>query len=347
MNSERGTKRLIPGFLMAILFASCVSADRAQPVEDPAFFNGLSKWFSAWELISKDVYHLDSLAPVEFVFFDEQFVYSTSNITVPGGEPVKGPELLNHQFVWKRAIHKDTITLPDNSRVPVGLMSFAAELKGEKNKSFFVMPLPQFWNKAGVTSKELGNDNLVTGVFLHEFSHSQQMQNFGRRITELENANDFGIEFSDDIVQHLFDKDSLYTAMFTNENNIFYEAVHEKDSAVKKSLISAGMDAFQTRHNKFFTAKYESLKNIDEFFLTMEGLGQFTMYAWLTHKNGANLPAETAIAGIRRGKNHWSQEEGFALFLLLAQLSDPDNWAKPMFGDKTESVITLINQKLQ
>src|SRR5687767_12863107 len=200
MNRAQGIRRLIPGFLMAMLFGSCVSAERPEPVEDPVFFKGLSKWFSAWELISKEVYHLDSLAPVEFVFFDEQFVYSTSNITVPGGEPVKGPELLNHQFVWKKALHNDTITLPDNSRVPVGLMSFASELKGEKNKSFFVMPLPQFWNEAGVTSKELGNDNLVTGVFLHEFSHSQQMQNFGRRITELENANDFGIEFSDDIV---------------------------------------------------------------------------------------------------------------------------------------------------
>jgi hypothetical protein len=332
---------------MAILFGSCISADRPEPVEDPAFFNGLSKWFSAWELISKEVYHLDSLAPVEFVFFDEQFVYSTSNITVPGGKPVKGPELLNRQFVWKRALHNDTITLPDNSRVPVGLMSFASELKGEKNKSFFVMPLPQFWDKAGVTSKELGNDNLVTGVFLHEFSHSQQMQNFGRRITELESANDFGIEFSDDIIQHLFDKDSLYTAMFTNENNIFYEAVNEKDSTVKDSLISTGIDAFRSRHHKFFTAKYESLKNIDEFFLTMEGIGQFTMYAWLTHKNGANLPAQTAIAGVRRAKKWWSQEEGFALFLLLAQLSEPGNWAKQLFGEKTESVINLINQQIK
>ena len=208
------------------------------------------------------------------------------------------------------------------------------------------MPLQQFWDIAGVTSKELGNDNLVTGVFLHEFSHSQQMQNFGRKITELENANDFGIEFSDDIVQHLFGKDSMYTALFTNENNLLYEAVNVKDSIVKDSLIRTGLDAFRSRHHKYFTAKYESLKNIDEFFLTMEGLGQFTMYAWLTHKDGANLPPHTAIDGVRRGKKWWSQEEGFALFLLLAQFSDPGKWAKQLFGDNTESVVNLINQRL-
>jgi hypothetical protein len=243
-------------------------------------------------------------------------------------------------------LHNDTITLPDKSRVPIGLMSFAGELPGEKNRSFFVMPLPSFWQKAGVTSKELGDDNLITGVFLHEFSHSQQMQNFGKKITELEKTNQFGKEFSDDIVQHLFDKDSLYTAVFAKELNIFYEAVTEKDSIGKISLTKTGIDALQSRHNKFFVEKYESLKEIDEFFLTMEGLGQFTMYAWLTHKNGANLSPDIAIRGVRRGKKWWSQEEGFALFLLLAQFAEPGSWAKQLFGNTTESVLNLLESNL-
>ncbi len=331
--------------LIVILFASCISSNRSRPVSDPAFYDGLSKWFSAWELVSKDIYHLDKLEPVEFVFFDTQFVYSTSAVTIPEGELVSGPVLLGHQFAWKRMLHNDTVTLPDKSRVPIGLMSFAAELPGEKNRSFFVMPLPAFWQRAGVSSKELGDDNLVTGVFLHEFSHSQQMQNFGKKITALENANNFGIEFSDDIVQHLFDKDSSYTSSFAREVDIFYQAVTEKDSTVKDSLVKAGIDDLRSRHNKFFTGKYKNLQEIDEFFLTMEGLGQFTMYAWLTHKNGANLPHEVAVTGVRRGKKWWSQEEGFALFLLLGQISAASNWAKPLFGDRTESVIELIESR--
>lgn len=331
--------------LIIIFFASCISPNRPEPISDTQFYDGVSKWFSAWELVSKDIYHLDKLEPVEFVFFDSQFVYSTSAISVPEGEPVNGPSLLGHQFVWKRTLHKDSLTLPDSSRVPIGLMSFAAELPGEKSKSFFVMPLPAFWQKAGVTSKELGDDNLFTGVFLHEFSHSQQMQNFGRKITTLEKANDFGTAFSDDIVQHLFSKDSVYTLFFEKELNTFYNAVNKKDSILKKFLVKAGIDALRYRHSNFFTGKFENLKEIDEFFLTMEGLGQYTMFAWLTHKQGANLPQDIAIAGVRRGKKWWSQEEGFALFLLLGQLSEPANWAKPMFGDGTESVIRLIESK--
>lgn len=320
-------------FLFAILLTGCASRNF---VEDPGFYNGLNKWFSAWELVSKDIYHLDSLSPVEFVFFDDRYVYSTSAITIPEGDFIKGPSLLGHEFVWKRAEYKDSLTLPDKSRVPIGLMSFAAELTAEKAKSFFVMPLPQFWKRAGVSSKELGDENLYTGVFLHEFSHSQQMQNFGKGITALEKANDFGIEFSDDFIQHLFGKDSAYVRMFTNELDIVYKAAEDS------TLIRAGLDSLQSRHNKFFIGKYENLKEIDEFFLTMEGLGQYTMYAWLTHKNGGNIPVGLAIAGVRRGKKWWSQEEGFALFLVLERLSGPGNWAKQMFGNQTQSVVNLI-----
>lgn len=116
----------------------------------------------------------------------------------------------------------------------------------------------------------------------------------------------------------------------------------EKNTAEKDSLLKDGMTALYARHYKYFTSKYESLKNIDAFFLTMEGLGQFTMYAWLTNKDGGGLPVDVAIAGVRRGKKIWSQDEGFALFLLLAQNSEPRNWAREMFGNKSESVIDFL-----
>jgi hypothetical protein len=127
-----------------------------------------------------------------------------------------------------------------------------------------------------------------------------------------------------------------------NELNIFYKAAATKDRA----SIRAGIDTLQLRHNKFFKEKYESLKQIDLFFLTMEGLGQYTMYAWLTHKQGANLPVDIAITGVRRGKKWWSQEEGFALFLVLEQLSPPGDWAKELFVDQTLGIVSIIVQRL-
>lgn len=76
----------------------------------------------------------------------------------------------------------------------------------------------------------------------------------------------------------------------------------------------------------------------------MEGLGQYSMYLWLTDPRGGNIENDLAIQGVRRGGKWWSQVEGFALFLVLGKLKAPDAWARDMFGDKIDSVIDLINE---
>ncbi len=319
---------------------------KSEPVADAGFTSQVGKWFAAWELICRDVYGIKKLEPVEFVFFDDQDVYSTSKITIPEGELITGPKLLKRSFVWKKSPHRGSLTLPDKNVVPVGLMSFAAELKGEKAGSFFVMPLPDFWRQAEVKSDELGLENLVTGVFLHEFAHSQQIRNFGKQLGAFEKNNRFETEFSDDIVQNLFKKNAPYTELYVKEVRTFYEASAEKNKAAKIALIKNGIELLRKRQADFFTGKFENLKPIDEFFLTMEGLGQYTMYAWLTHERGANLPAEIVLKGVRRGGKSWSQDEGLALFLILEKFSKPKKWAKKMFGNETESVINLVSREL-
>ena len=308
---------------------------------DLAFYNATNKWFSAWKLVSKDIYKIDKVRPVEFVFFDDKYVYSTSNITIEKGNFVKGCNLINLNFKWKKALHNDSLILPDKSVVPINLMSFAAEIPTDNNKSFFVMPLPSFWGKAGVTSKELGLENLITGVFIHEFSHSQQMQNFGK-ITAYEQQNNFGIEFSDDIVQNIFDKDTNYLNYYKKEIALFYDAI--KNNVLDKKSVNDGLALMKKRQKEYFIGVYKNLSQIDDFFLTMEGLGQYSMYLWLQHPKGGNIKREIAIEAVRRGRKWWSQDEGFALFLILDKLTVPKNWAKDMFGYKTESITVLIDK---
>ncbi|MGV0751396.1 hypothetical protein [Empedobacter brevis] len=309
---------------------------------DNEFFDATKKWFSAWEFVSKEIYKVQEVTPVEFVFFDDAFVYATSSVTIAKGDDVKGPDLMNLRLRWKKKLHNGSLTLPDKSVIPVNLMSFAAEISDGNNASYFVMPLPDFWKQAGVESKELGIDNLITGVFLHEFSHSQQMQNFGKKISEYEQHNNFDIDFNDDIVQNLFAKNTAYSEIYKKELDIFYNAV--KNDTLDTVSVKEGMKIMQQRHNDFFQDKYKNLTEIDHFFLTMEGLGQYTMYLWLTHPKGGNIDKEMAVKGVRRGGKWWSQDEGFALFLILDQLENTKSWAKDMFGNKTESVINLIER---
>jgi hypothetical protein len=333
-------------FTLIFTSSSVYGQDQADDKKrDDEFYQATSKWFAAWKLVSKDIYKIDKVRPVEFVFFDDKFVYSTSAISIKSGHPVKGNHLMNLKLKWKRELHNDTLILPDQSVVPLNIMSFAAEIPNS-TKSFFVMPLPGFWKQAGVTSKELGLENLVTGVFLHEFSHSQQMQNFGKKMTEYEKQTNFPAAFSDDIVQHLFSKDSSYLKFYKSEIALFYSSVNNK--ALDKESVKKGFLVFKQRQAAYFKGDYEILQSIDDFFLTMEGLGQYTMYVWLVHPRGANISKDIAIEGVRRGGKWWSQDEGFALFLILDKLAGADTWAGKMFGDKTtESVTFLINRKMK
>lgn len=307
---------------------------------DLVFYNNTKKWFSAWELVAKEIYKIDIVKPVDFIFFDDKYVYSTSNITIKNGSKVNGCNLINLKLKWKKTLHNNLIMLPDKSVVPINLMSFASEIPDNNNKSFFVMPLTSFWEKSAVNSKELGTENLVTGVFIHEFSHSQQMQNFGKKITELEKANNFGIEFNDDIVQNIFEKDTIYLKNYNKEIDFFYGSI--KNDLLDKKYVNEGLALMKQRQENYFKGEYKNLNQIDNFFLTMEGLGQYSMYLWLINPKGGNINKEIAIQGVRRGGKWWSQDEGFALFLILEKLSEPKNWAKNMFGKKTVNIIELI-----
>lgn len=308
--------------------------------KDLHFLVETSKWFSAWKLLSTEIYKINKVKPVEFIFFDDKYVYSTSNVTVKNGTTVKGNNLMNLNLKWKRALHNGSIILPDSSNIPVSIISFAATVSGDPNKSFFVMPLPDFWKQNGVTSKELGLDNLITGVFIHEFSHSQQMQNFGKKITEYEQANTFGDSFNDDIVQNIFENDSAYLKLFKREVDLFYNSTWK--NKLDTSSVKQGFRYMNERQMQYFTAKFNSLIQIDNFFLTMEGLGQYSMFLWLQHLKGGNIQREIAIEGVRRGRKSWSQDEGFALFLILDKLAKPEHWAEKMFGNDCEDITNLI-----
>lgn len=327
-------------FITSLPVYSQIKSDEQK--SDMEFYNATHKWFSAWKLVSNDIYKIAKVRPVEFVFFDDKYVYSTSAITIKNGSYVKGCNLVNLKLRWKKELHNDSLTLPDKSVVPVNLMSYAAQISTESSNSFFVMPLPGFWMKSGVSSKEFGLENLVTGVFIHEFSHSQQMQNFGKKITKFETQNNYEVEFSDDIIQNIFAKDTTYLKYYKKEIELLYGSIKNND--FEKNAMNEGLSIMKQRQNEYFKGEFENLKHIEDFFLTMEGLGQYSTFLWLTNPRGGNIKREIAIEGIRRGGKWWSQDEGFALFLILDKLTLPENWAGDMFGDKTESVTSLIDR---
>ena len=336
---------LIIGFISWRDAASMKCND--QPPPDRVQLDWLQHWLSAWELISDEVFSLPRANPPKMVFFDKDSVYTTSEVTAPRGERFSGPTLFGKPLPWRKAAHNNTLTLPDSKQVPVQITTFAAPLKDKIQESFFVMAAPAFWKEAGIESNEVGFEKMLTGIFLHEFTHTRQMQGLVKKIDELTNQYTFdSLTLNDDVVQDNFSEDSQYEQVFREEVARLYEAAFAKETDSVEQLATEGLTMLKERQKKYFVGEKKVLRELDDVFLSMEGIGQYAMVAWLIHPKGGNVSPEAAVKEARRKRQWWVQEEGLALVLILNRISNPD-WSTDMFGHEQNDILQLLEDATQ
>jgi hypothetical protein len=87
--------------------------------------NEVKTWFKAWDIVYKDVYQLKEIKPVDFVLFDETYVYTTSKLTGKDAVAIVGPSLSNKNLIWMKKEHNGKIMLPNSKETEVGIMSYA------------------------------------------------------------------------------------------------------------------------------------------------------------------------------------------------------------------------------
>lgn len=327
---------------LLILFICCLpNLAIASLNKKTSFDTDVTNWFKAWELVYTKIYKLEEMQEVDFVFFDEEFVYSTSIVTLPEGKLVEGPKLLNSELIWYKGKHEGFLILPDRTKVRIGMLSFASANSDNPSRPFFVMPLTSFWRKMEVDSDDIALESLVTAVFLHEFSHSQQMNNFGKLLTAIESKYDTGDGFDDNYIQRKFKEIAEFTKLYKEEVNSFEQVIAK---GLSQEALQTGLSVLEMRRNQFYNNENKGIEQVEDIFLTMEGLGQYTMYVWMIHSEGLNLSEHQAMKVVRRKKNNWSQDEGFLLFLILSKLKSPELWIKDMFGDKVSNVLEEIKK---
>ena len=269
----------------------------------------------AWRLTSREILRIGDAPQPDILTYDSTFAYRGHEKTAHGG----------------------TLTLPDGSKVPVALMSFASAKDG---RPFFVMAAPQFWEEKGVDSKEVGRKRLLTAVFLHEFAHTRQIPALGRVIGPIEKEWKGTEEISDDIVQHQFESNAAYKADYEAERDLLYRAADASSIEETRRLAGEAVDRIKARRARWFTGGDAVFATLDEVFLSFEGAGQMVAYKWLIHPRGGNVPQDVAIAAMRRGKKQWTQDEGFALFLILEKLL-PD-WPQRVFSAQSAGALELL-----
>lgn len=220
----------------------------------------------------------------------------------------------------------DQVELPDGTKLPARLMTFAGSHEG---KPFLVFALPELWRKE---ERHRNNPHLDTGmraVFVHEMTHTVQTRGFGDRLGELEKQHAIK-DLDDDIVQTRFESNAEFAAMVKKERELLYAVSTPQQAREVLRQVRA-------RHAKFFTGENAYLAELEEIWLGMEGAAQWAAYRAARLDGLSHEEAVTLVSG--RAKR-WSQDEGLALFLTIDRLVP--GWQKRAFAAKPETAEALL-----
>lgn len=293
---------------------------------DCRFSEGDAEWtteaMQAWAIARDDLLKVpEAKRPARLVLYDAACTFAVD----------AGP--------WRAAPHGGQIETPDGGKLPPRVASFAAAF-GEDGV-FLAMALPSIWEAQGMKS-DLGLSNMLTGVFLHEMTHTRQMAGYYPRIGAFEKA--YGSEdFDDDIIQTRFEADAAFKASIDAERDLLYRATAAPTDAEARTLAKEARDKIAARRAKWLIGEDAHFAEAEDVFLTLEGSGQWVAYAWLAkHPLGPEIDPAKALTGFRRGGRKWSQDEGLALFLVIDRLVP--GWQAQVFSDKPATVLQLLDK---
>ena len=298
----------------------------------------ISRWLAAWELTSREILHLPDAPPPNIVFYDSSCVYTTSEATARAIPPEEGPALQGTPLPWRALAHNDSITLPDRSKIPVRLMSFAN--MDRKTGPYFVMAAPDYWAQKGHV-QEPG----LTGVFLHEFAHTRQIRGVANVIGPIDSTWEYPEELNDDAVQTHFGADSTYVTAYTAERELIYRAAAADSLADVRTLAAQALAMVRARHDRWFVGDKAVFAILDDTFLSLEGSAQWTAYAWLAHPAGGGLDRTAAMNTMLGKRRWWVQDEGLGLFLVVDRLLP--EWPSLVFRIPSMGAVELLERALQ
>lgn len=262
----------------------------AMNADDRAWLEGaLANWAEA----EREVLHLPPAPLPQVVAIDAACTYTMQQGRV--GDAVGVP-------------HDGEAVALGEQALPIGPIAFA------DGSGRFVMSLPSVWRASGVTSR-VDFGTFLEGVMLHEIMHTRQAELAHAALEEIEARAD--IEVSDDAIQGLFEGDPEYVVAYQRERDLLFAAAKAPDTASARRLAREALAAMESRRARYFTGNRAYLADMEDVFLTMEGMGQYLMYRHLARQPG--ITPEQAFAEANRAK-YWTQNEGLALFLALDRL---------------------------
>jgi hypothetical protein len=298
---------------------------------------------AGWEQVSREFLKLDPEPLPWIVLFDSSCVWHLAADSNPADSvPVTTALVFAGRPVPVRSVrHNGTILLPSDVPIAVELKASSALYRNSR-AAFFVMPTPSVWRTRDVSAPTRAE--FLQGVFSHEMSHTRLLIAINRRVRELTRKHDLVYPITDDVIQAEFRKVPGFEAAFNRERDQFYKAALAADPARRRELTIKALGMARRRQARYFKGSTEAYRELENLFLTIEGVGQWAAYRLIQSRAGTSNAAE-ALRVVRGNRRYWSQEQGLALFLLVDAMVL--NWQARVFTSAPASPFALLEEAIQ
>lgn len=297
--------------------------------EDQAW---LERAMDAWHYSVSNVSEIDTVTSLDAVIFDDACILMSSDAMT--GTSASGAS-------WQASAHDGMVTLPNGDEMPPIVTSFT---QPDGPRPFFVMSTPSVWRAGEVDGMQLGLDNLMIAVLLHEGTHVVQLPTYGVSIGELIERFELPDSFDDDSIQDRFEDDVEFAAAIVRETELLLAASFAPSIDEARGLASQARDLMSERQQRWFTGELSYLSAAESLWLTLEGSAQWVGFRWLTDPAGLDVSVDMALEGFGQRSRWWSQKHGLALALAVDRLNA--NWKDEAFDKGERTLIELLDEAL-
>lgn len=293
-----------------------------------------------WSVTTREILDLERRALPWIVIFDSACVWHIDPELDTRAALAEADPLATDLAFDGRAVpvyarrHGGRIVLPSGAEIPAGPHA-AASVYG-RDSTFFALAMADIWEAVIPDDDEIESvERFFLGVAAHELVHTVQLPDVAARVRALAEEARLPEQLNDDVVERDFGGDSAYVALYRRELDLFHQAAREPDRQEKIALTRRALRLAGERRTRYFTGDRSIYAPLEALFLNMEGVAVWTHYR--LHQRRPELVEFQA-----EGNSSWSQDQGFALFLLLDQLV-PD-WQPRVLGPELASPFALLEE---